>query len=428
LNGAVAEALPSSIACSHCGALQVAPPARNSARVVDCGVCGSELERTHWRNLDAALACALATFLLLIPANLFPFLTTSVLEASRQSRLASASLIIWNEGWPWLALAILLFVVIIPFIRFALLTIVLGALRLGRRPPWLGRTFRHANSLQTWAMPDVFLLGLAVAYSRLAATITVTLGVGAVCFILAGVLTLFTRATLDRRAIWRQIAPELEPMPSGEAAIGCPACDLVLGMAYEGRHCPRCAATVHARHPEAVGRAMALTTAGLVLYLPANIYPIATLPFGLKPTAYTIIEGIRDLIQAGLWGLALLVFCASFLIPFLKLVGITWCIASVLRQSDRMLVFKTKVYRVVEEIGRWSMVDPFVIACAVPVLRYNDILYGRADPGASAFAGVVIVTMIAARCFDPRLMWDAAGNRDQTGRIAPAGIAPAGTA
>ncbi len=403
---------PALIACPHCGALQDAPPVSGtSGFAVFCCLCHSELSRGHGRDRDAALACAAATFLLLIPANLSPFLTTTVLDASRGSRLASASIIMWNDGWPWLGLAILLFVVIFPFIRFGLLTIVLATLRLGGRPPWLGRAFRLADSLRVWAMPDVFLLGLAVAYSRLASTVTVTLGAGAICFILAGILTLFTRATLDNAAIWRDIAPQPRV---GEGAVTCPSCDLVLALADEGRRCPRCGATAHARHPNAVGRAMALTVAGLILYVPANIYPIATLPIGLKPTSYTVIAGIRDLMEARLFGLALLVFCASFLIPFLKLAGITWCIASVLSRSDRALAFKTRLYRVVEEIGRWSMVDPFVIACSVPVLQYNELVTGRAEPGASAFTAVVIVTIIAARCFDPRLMWDAA----QSGRRA----------
>jgi paraquat-inducible protein A len=397
------------IACPRCGALQAEPPVSGtSGFALFCCLCRSELARGHGRDRDAALACAAATFLLLIPANLLPFLTTTVLNASRGSRLGSASIIMWNDGWPWLGLAILLFVVVFPFFRFGLLTIVLAALRLGRRPPWLGRAFRHANSLGVWAMPDVFLLGLAVAYSRLSATVTVTLGAGAVCFILAGILTLFTRATLDKAAIWRDIAPQPGLPGAGDGAVSCPSCDLVLAVAHDGRRCPRCGAIAHARRPEAVGRATALTVAGLILYVPANIYPIATLPIGLKPTSYTVIAGIRDLMAAGLFGLALLVFCASFLIPFLKLAGITWCIASVLRRSNRGLAFKTRVYQVVEEIGRWSMVDPFVIACSVPVLQYNELVTGRAEPGASAFAAVVVVTIIAARCFDPRLMWDAA--------------------
>jgi len=313
----------------------------------------------------------------------------------------------WRDGWPILAVAVALFVIILPLVRFAALTAVLGCLQFGFRPPWLGRTFRLANGLQQWAMVDVFLLGLWVAYARLAATISVEIGTGALCFIAAGCLALLTRATLDKSAIWRAIQPDGAVPLQGPVA-SCTACDLVVHGSREGDPCPRCATKITAREPDSVARAVALTVAGLILYIPANLFPIATLPIGLTPTKYNVLQGVIDLAQAHLFGLALLVFCASFAIPLLKLVGLTYCLISVVRRSRQRLVMKTRVYRIVEEIGRWSMVDPFVIACFVPVMQYNALIYGRAEPAAPAFASVVILTMIAARAFDPRLMWDAA--------------------
>ncbi len=118
-----------------------------------------------------------------------------------------------------------------------------------------------------------------------------------------------------------------------------------------------------------------------------------------------------ELAQAGLWDLALLVFSASFLIPFLKLAGLGWCLWSVWRRSDRRLVAKTRAYRVVEEIGRWSMVDPFVIGVFVPVMTYNRLITGRAEAAVVPFTAVVILTIISAKTFDPRLMWDAGRGR-----------------
>jgi paraquat-inducible protein A len=226
------------------------------------------------------------------------------------------------------------------------------------------------------------------------------------------VLALLTRAVLDKAEVWRAIAPDREHAPdetAGSAAsLICVGCELILPARCDGRACPRCGAVVHARKPEAVGRAAALALAAALFYLPANLYPLATLPIGLTPTKYTVLQGVIDLFQAHLLGLALLVFCASFAIPFLKLAGITWCVASVLGRSNRWLRTKTRLFQVVEEIGRWSMVDPFVIACFTPVMQYNSLIYGRAEPAATPFAAVVVLTMLATRCFDPRLMWDAA--------------------
>jgi len=218
------------------------------------------------------------------------------------------------------------------------------------------------------------------------------------------------RATLDKAAVWERIAPDSCPADP-EDAIECQDCDLLLPSHHEGRGCPRCAAPVRRRKPQSISRTIALTLAALLLYIPANIYPLATLPINYKPTKYTVLQGVIDLAQAGLWDLAILVFCASFLIPFLKLVGLTWCVVSVLRRSDRHLVAKARTYRVVEEIGRWSMVDPFVIGAFVPVMNYNALIYGRAEAASVPFTAVVVLTIISAKTFDPRLMWDAARRR-----------------
>jgi len=160
-----------------------------------------------------------------------------------------------------------------------------------------------------------------------------------------------------------------------------------------------------------VRRAAAFTLAGVILYAPANLFPMATVPVGLEPSSYTVLQGVRDLFAAGLYGLGLLVLCASFAVPLIKLLGMGWLIGSVIGRSRRWLVAKTRLYTVVEEIGRWSMVDPLVIALFVPVIQFNAKLYGRAEPAATAFAGVVVLTMLATRMFDARLLWDATRGR-----------------
>ena len=397
------------VACFDCGTRQAVPAPRR-ATVATCVTCANILERTHGRSITAALACSAATLLLLIPGNLATFLTTRALGISRHSVVASAATAMLQDGWPFLALAILLFAVVFPLVRFALLTAVLVEVSRGERRAWLGPAFRWANNLETWAMPDVYLLGLAVAYFRLAASISVTLGPGAICYILAGTLSLFVRATLDKAEVWRRIAPGTDDR-AGDATVACFECEQVHPVACEGQRCTRCGYRLRRRKPFSIPRTLALTVAAVLLYIPANLFPIATLPINYHPLRYTVLEGVIDLGTAGLWGLAALVFTASFAIPVLKLVGLGWCVSSVLSGSRSRLLAKTRVYRVVEEIGRWSMVDPFVIGCFVPVMHYNSLIYGRAEPAASPFTAVVILTVISAKTFDPRLMWDAARSR-----------------
>ncbi|HEY2662032.1 MAG TPA: paraquat-inducible protein A [Caulobacteraceae bacterium] len=403
------------VACPGCGAVQSI--ARPSGAVlagavlagVDlaCGVCRTELERPAGRSLDAALACSAATFLLLLPANLLTFLSTSALGASRRSLLASSAVELWREGSPPLAVVVAVCVIVLPLARYGLLSLVLASLKTAWRPRWLGPAFRLAQALQPWALADVALLAFWIAYTRLHATVPTVVGAGGFCFIGAGLMALFARATLDGSDIWRRIAiqPKIDPTAP---LIACESCALLSPAHQEGQPCRRCGARVHGRKPDAVIRASALTIAGVLLYIPANLLPMATVPIGLEPTSYTVLEGVKDLFEARLYALGLLVFIASFAIPLLKLVAMMWFLASIAERSARRLVSKTRLYRVVEEIGRWSMVDPLVIACFVPVMQFNAKLYGRAGPAAPAFAAVVILTMVGAQAFDPRRMWDVA--------------------
>lgn len=394
------------IECPNCGLVQECGQSTANHKI-SCCRCRTPLAHCAGKSIEAALACSLAILVLLIPAMAEPFLTTTAFGASRTSVLPMSAAVLWREGWPLLAAAVCLFVMVFPLLRFAATTAVLWTLCTPRRPPWLGVVFRASLALQTWAMLDVFLLGLAVAFARLRASLQVTLDVGGMCFIAAALLAMVSRAALDRQAIWRLIAADREPA-AGAAALACRCCGLWLAADAAGTRCPRCTAVVRPRRPYSVGRACAALVAAVLLYLPANFYPIATIPIDLTPTAYTVLGGVFDLAGSGLLGLALLVFCASFTIPLLKMVGLSWCIASTLRRSSAHLVAKTRVYRTIEEIGRWSMVDPLTIACFVPVLQFNGLITGRAEPAATPFAAVVILTTFAVKLFDPRLMWDAA--------------------
>ncbi len=156
-------------ACPHCASIQATGAGR--ASVLACRTCGSDLERRAGRTIDAAFAAASGTFLLLIPANALVFLETAIVGTTRHSYLASGAFELWREGWPALAAVVLLILVVIPFVRFGLLSLVLGCLCIDLRPDWLGVAFRTADALQVWAMADVGLLALWIAFTRLSATV-----------------------------------------------------------------------------------------------------------------------------------------------------------------------------------------------------------------------------------------------------------------
>lgn len=190
----------------------------------------------------------------------------------------------------------------------------------------------------------------------------------------------------------------------------CPDCHSVSRMPTlsRGQHalCPQCGQRLWLRHPRALNRTWALLWAAAILLLPANLLPIMTLTYLGQPVPDTIFSGVVRLAQSGLWGIAAIVFIASVFVPGFKIAGLA--LLSLCIQFKRPLspVQCMYMYRFIQFIGRWSMLDLFVIAILVAMVDLGNIADVTPGPAASAFAAVVVITMLAANTFDARLLWD----------------------
>lgn len=172
-------------------------------------------------------------------------------------------------------------------------------------------------------------------------------------------------------------------------------------------HCPRCGDVLHARKPNSMTASTALLIAAMILYIPANVLPVSTIVWLGHGEPDTIMSGVKVLFASGDVPVALLLFFASITVPMLKMLALAWLLLSVKfrwmwRPKDR-----TKVYRLVEIIGRWSMLDIFVISILVALVQIESLASITAGPGAISFCAVVVLTIFAAEKFDPRLIWDA---------------------
>lgn len=170
--------------------------------------------------------------------------------------------------------------------------------------------------------------------------------------------------------------------------------------------CTRCGALVHARRPNSLVRTWALLITAAILYIPANMLPIMTINSLGKGAPSTIMSGVVDLVHYGMFPIAAVVFIASILVPTFKLVGIGLLLFSIQRRQPLSAPQRIWMSRFIEFIGRWSMLDIFVIAILVAVVNFGRLASIEANLGAIAFASVVILTMLAAVSFDPRLIWD----------------------
>jgi len=191
--------------------------------------------------------------------------------------------------------------------------------------------------------------------------------------------------------------------------LNCHDCQLLVKPSQDDTHniCPRCGAHLHLRKTNSLARTWALICAAIILYIPANILPI-TITSSLGTTqADTIISGVIYFAQSGSWEIALVIFVASVFVPFAKLIILIFLLISVQFRSTWKPVDRTRLYRLTELVGRWSMVDIYVVTILVALVKLGAIVTIEAGPAAVYFAAVVVITMFAAESFDPRLIWDA---------------------
>ncbi|SFJ30470.1 paraquat-inducible protein A [Pseudomonas guineae] len=188
----------------------------------------------------------------------------------------------------------------------------------------------------------------------------------------------------------------------------CHEChQLNAAQAEEGKQfCSRCGAHVHSRRPNSLARTWALLLTAAVLYIPANLLPIMTVNTLGQGQPDTIMSGVIELMEHGMLPIAAVVFIASIVVPTFKLIGIALLLYSIQRHQPMSPRQRVMMFRFIEWIGRWSMLDIFVIAILVAVVNFGSLASIVPGYGATAFASVVVLTMLAALTFDPRLIWD----------------------
>ena len=359
--------------CPICGLTQTigSLPAGTTAY---CARCDAVLLRGDRGGSGAAAFCfALGALLLFVPAYSWPILEITTFGRVHGYTVLSGTEALWQgRMWP-LAIPVALASVALP----AGLILVLLALSVARQAG-IGRDAllgwrRLCDFLRDWSIVDVYLLAIFITVVKLAQLTDAAPSLGAaLLFAMVVCLTLALRG-LD-----------------AEGADLTPGADL----GRDGSTPPT---------PGSATRTFALALGALILFVPANVFPTLTVTAHGSTQTATVFGGVIDLWQAGMWPLAIIVVCASLLIPFFKIVGLMFLTLTQGRPADRHV--RTRLYLFIAQIGRWSMLDVYVISLLVAVLHFGVLAHAQAEIGSIAFASVVIVTLVAARSFDPRLIW-----------------------
>lgn len=396
------------VACHECDMLfhrdEIPPGAR-----ADCTRCGNELYRHIPRSLDRSLALYISTLILMVIANVYPFITMQTAGIEATNLVFSGGLALYQFGMAELGIVVFLTSILFPFVCVIGMLFLLVPAKFGQLAPYYGPVYRMVKMFEPWSLLSVFMLGTLISIVKLQSLAAVVPGLGMVGFVLMLITYSAARANFDPEVIWqfcsvKQLAAdEVDPKAR---VVSCHTCGLLRPDAPDLHHCERCGDKVHHRVIESIQKTWAYLMAACIMLVPANIYPVMTVKKLGQGSPDTILSGVMKLMQAGMFGLAFIVLFASIVVPVLKLTALTFLLRSVSNGSDWRPRDRTLLYRITEMVGAWSMVDVFLVGLLSGLVSLGLLATIEPGIGATFFGAAVILTMIAAHNFDPRLIWD----------------------
>lgn len=369
--------------CHHCGALFERIPLL-PGQWSRCLRCDEVLETSSLFNAPAWLAIILAALITFLVANAFPVAALSFQGASQATTFLGAAQAAVEAGFWEVALLTALVGFGLPVLMLVLLAILFVPLAVGRLPRYFETLLRVLAWIKPWCMVPVFLLGALVAIVKLVDLAQLSIGFGLYATAASAVFfTALSRLTPDK--------------------VRYLALDAGLPVAPPERDRPPT--------PACLPRAWALLLAAAILYIPANALPVMYITAINGTSGHTILGGVIELAKMGSWDIAAVVFIASVFVPIFKILLLGTLLWLTQTRSARGLRRRTRLYRLVEAIGQWSMLDVFVVILLVSLGQFGRLLDIEPGGGAIAFGAVVVLTMMSALTFDARLAWRWARHR-----------------
>lgn len=404
------------IACHECDHLHHYELIPIGAKA-NCLHCGNLLYRHVPDSLNRSLALYLTALILFIIANTFPFLSLELGGRVVENILFSSGWAMYELGMGELGVLIFLTSILFPLIVIVGMLYLLIPACLGKVAPCMGTVYRMVNVLLPWSLVGVFMLGVLIGIVKLQDLANVIFGPAIVALALLLVVYTAARASFNPHELWLLTGhPSLDLSAEdtkNRNILNCHTCGFLSLETDEHQHCVRCDSPLHHRIKNSIETTWALLLTAVVLLIPANIYPVMTvIRFG-QGEPNTILSGVLHLIESGMWGLAMIVFVASIVVPVMKLIILSFLLLSVQKKSVWRPRDRTLLYRITEVVGAWSMVDIFLVGLLSALVSLDALSTIRPGIGAIFFAGAVVITMFAAQSFDSRLIWDNVREKEQ---------------
>ncbi|WP_146135969.1 membrane integrity lipid transport subunit YebS [Yersinia pseudotuberculosis] len=397
--------------CCECDALFTLPPLGGN-QTAYCPRCNAKITNGRDWSLTrlTAMACAM---LLLIPfAFTEPLISIRLLGTRIDASLLAGIWQMSRQGDPITASMVAFCVLAAP----VTLTFSILYLRIGSR---IGINLRPIllilERLKEWVMLDIYLIGMVVACIKVKEYADIMPGTGLVAYLALTLLSILTLVHLNLEQLWERFYPQEQPPGPQETLRVCLSCHYTGHPDSHGR-CPRCHTPLRHRRRHSLQKTWAALIAAIVLLLPANLLPISIVYANGARIEDTIFSGVVSLASSGNFPIAAVVFIASVLVPFTKVIVLITLLLSIHLKTQHSLKTRMRLLRLITWIGRWSMLDLFVIALMMSLINRDQLFSFTMGPAAFYFGSAVILTILAVEWLDSRLIWDAyaTGNTEYT--------------
>lgn len=397
--------------CCECDALFTLPPLGGN-QTAYCPRCNAQITSGRDWSLTrlTAMACAM---LLLIPfAFTEPLISIRLLGTRIDASLLAGIWQMSRQGDPITASMVAFCVLAAP----VTLTFSILYLRIGSR---IGINLRPIllilERLKEWVMLDIYLIGMAVACIKVKEYADIMPGTGLIAYLALTLLSILTLVHLNLEQLWERFYPQEQPPGPQETLRVCLSCHYTGHPDSHGR-CPRCHTPLRHRRRHSIQKTWAALIAAIVLLLPANLLPISIVYANGARIEDTIFSGVVSLASSGNFPIAAVVFIASVLVPFTKVIVLITLLLSIHLKTQHSLKTRMRLLRLITWIGRWSMLDLFVIALMMSLINRDQLFSFTMGPAAFYFGSAVILTILAVEWLDSRLIWDAyaTGNTEYT--------------
>lgn len=411
------------IACEECGfVLQL--PVIDVGTVASCGCCGHVLTKRNRFPYQKGIALSLGCLIMLVLSLAFPFMSFSVQGLKQEIFLLHAAQMLTENQNALLGTLLFGSVVFLPALYTTLILYLHIKAKQAANKQHTQTDFHISKRLskvlfiiQPWLMVDVFLIGVLVSLIKIASLADVSMGYSFWTFCGFSILLVKIVAGLDRYWLWQHFSPvsQLKNVKTGDNHltrnhVSCHICQAITelnkGNKQSSVSCSRCHTSLTLFNPHTnLQKCWALLISAAIFFIPANLYPMMyTVSLG-NTEGSTILQGVVLLWHLGSYPIAVVIFMASIFIPMAKMFALGWLYYRANRsqhtkQEEHLTTLR--VYRITELIGRWSMIDIFVVAILVALVQLQNVMAIYPGPAALSFAAVVILTMLSAMVFDPK--------------------------